>query len=81
MAVIELRGIKRVYRMQGKTADEVVVVNALRGVDFFAEQGEFVSGRGPSGSGKSTLMKILGCLHMPDSGSYKLDGIETSTSN
>ncbi|MHC6201775.1 ABC transporter ATP-binding protein [Breznakiellaceae bacterium SP9] len=81
MAVIELRGIKRVYRMQGKTADEVVVVNALRGVDFFAEQGEFVSVMGPSGSGKSTLMNILGCLDKPDSGSYKLDGIETSTSN
>jgi putative ABC transport system ATP-binding protein len=80
MAVIEMRGIKRIYRMAGKQK-EAVVVQALRGLDFSAEEGEFVSVMGPSGSGKSTLMNILGCLDKPDEGSYLLDGIETTTSN
>ncbi|MDR1220739.1 MAG: ABC transporter ATP-binding protein [Treponema sp.] len=75
MAVIELRGVTRIYKL------ESVVVNALRGVDFFAEAGEFVAVMGPSGSGKSTFMNILGCLDKPSAGSYLLDGIETATSS
>jgi len=81
LAVIEMRGIKREYRMEGKQGENAVVVRALRGVDFSAEAGEFVSVMGPSGSGKSTLMNILGCLDKPTGGTYTLDGIETSTSN
>jgi putative ABC transport system ATP-binding protein len=87
MAVIEMRGIKREYRMEGKQNSpskdgmETVVVRALRGVDFFAEAGEFISVMGPSGSGKSTLMNILGCLDKPSAGTYTLDGVETSKSN
>jgi putative ABC transport system ATP-binding protein len=76
MTVIELRGIKRIYRIA-----EGVIVKALRKVDFSAGEGEFVSVMGPSGSGKSTLMNILGCLDKPDEGSYRLDGIETSSSD
>ena len=84
--VIELRGIKREYRMEirkgsKKDESEAVVVRALRGLDFFARAGEFVSVMGPSGSGKSTLMNILGCLDKPTEGTYTLDGIETSKSN
>jgi putative ABC transport system ATP-binding protein len=75
--VIELRGIKREYRLD----TDAVTVRALRGVDFSAERGEFVSVMGPSGSGKSTLMNILGCLDKPSEGSYFLDGIETSKSD
>ena len=78
-AVIELRGIKREYRMEGK--QDAIVVRALRGLDFSASAGEFVSVMGPSGSGKSTLMNILGCLDKPSAGSYFLDGIETSRSS
>ena len=82
-AIIELHGIKREYRMGSPSKDdtETVVVRALRGVDFSAEAGEFVSVMGPSGSGKSTLMNILGCLDKPTSGTYTLDGIETSKSD
>jgi putative ABC transport system ATP-binding protein len=76
MTVIELKGIKRIYRVA-----EGVLVRALRNVDFSAEEGEFVSVMGPSGSGKSTLMNILGCLDKPDEGSYQIDGIETSRSD
>ena len=83
LPVIELCGIKREYTMESRkgTANEAVVVKALRGIDFFAEAGEFISVMGPSGSGKSTLMNILGCLDKPSQGTYKLDGIETSKSN
>jgi putative ABC transport system ATP-binding protein len=86
-AVIELHGIKREYRMDVKQAkpseegEEAVVVRALRGVDFSADSGEFISIMGPSGSGKSTLMNILGCLDKPSAGTYTLDGIETSRSS
>ena len=71
-AALELRGIVKTYRLGG------AVVRALDGVDLTMDAGEFCAVMGASGSGKSTLMNILGCLDLPDAGSYQLSGVEVT---
>jgi putative ABC transport system ATP-binding protein len=66
--IIEMQGVHKSYALEG------VTVHALRGVDLTVAQGEFLAIMGPSGSGKSTLMHIIGCLDVPDHGTYLLNG-------
>lgn len=56
-------------------------VQALRGISFEIEQGEFTAIMGPSGSGKSTCMNMIGCLDRPSSGLVAINGRETAVMN
>ena len=70
--MIQLEDVTKVYRMGS------VEVRALDGVDLAIDDGDLVAIMGPSGSGKTTLMNILGCLDVPTSGRYLLDGADVS---
>ena len=67
--VIEMEALSKVYRTGALS------VTALEEISLSIEQGEYVAIMGPSGSGKSTMMNILGCLDVPTSGRYRLDGV------
>lgn len=66
--VIEMKDVWKIYSM-GESE-----VQALRGISFTVEEGEFVSIMGPSGSGKSTCMNMIGCLDRPTSGDVIING-------
>jgi putative ABC transport system ATP-binding protein len=65
---LRLKDVVRTYEMGDQQ------VRALAGVSLDIRRGEYVAIMGPSGSGKSTLMNIIGCLDIPDGGSYSLEG-------
>jgi macrolide transport system ATP-binding/permease protein len=62
-----------------KSFDFDPVVTALVDIDLIVNRGDWLAITGPSGSGKSTLLNIIGCLDQPSSGSFRFDGIETTT--
>ncbi len=70
--MIRIANMCKVYKMGDN------VVNALNNITLHVKSHEFVAIIGPSGSGKSTLMNMIGCLDVPTSGSYTLDGNEVS---
>ena len=68
MAILKLTDICKDY-VQGKEP-----VRVLKNINLTVEKGEYLAIMGPSGSGKTTLMNLIGCLDVPTSGSYALDG-------
>ncbi len=70
--MIELDSVTRSFQVGDQW------VRALRGVSVTIATGEFVSIMGPSGSGKSTLLNLLGLLDRPDSGLYRIDGLDVT---
>ncbi|NBV41595.1 ABC transporter ATP-binding protein [bacterium] len=75
MPIIELANVTKEYPL-GET-----IVSALRGVNFVAEKGDFLSIIGPSGSGKTTLLNIIGCIDTATSGTVMISGQEISSLN
>jgi putative ABC transport system ATP-binding protein len=67
--VVQINNVAKVYIMGDQR------VEALKGISFSVRPGEFVAIMGASGSGKSTCMNILGCLDVPTSGEYLLEGV------
>ncbi|SEA16946.1 putative ABC transport system ATP-binding protein [Lachnospiraceae bacterium NK3A20] len=66
--ILRMEHINKDYEMPGET------LHVLKDVSLTVHEGEFLAILGPSGSGKSTLMNIIGCLDLPTSGDYWLDG-------
>jgi len=70
--IIRLQAVKRIYKVG------VERIHALDGIDLDIHKNEYVAVMGTSGSGKSTLMNILGCLDRCTSGTYELNGRNTT---
>ena len=75
MAILKLTDICKDYQ-QGKEP-----LRVLKDVSLTVEKGDYLAIMGPSGSGKTTLMNIIGCLDVPTSGSYELDGKDLQDMN
>jgi len=71
MVIVELQDVRKVYPL-GK-----VEVEAVKGVSFSIEKGDFISIAGPSGSGKSTILNMIGCVDRPTAGIVLIDGKPT----
>ena len=70
MPILEAKALRKIFRLGEHS------VNALAGVDFLVEKGEFVALMGRSGSGKSTLLALMAGLDRPSEGQVILDGRE-----
>ena len=77
MSILKLTDICKDYQ-QGKQT-----VRVLKNINLTVEQGDYLAIMGPSGSGKTTLMNIIGCLDVPTSGSFELNGknLQNSSDN
>ena len=75
MTSVELQDVRKVYPL-GK-----VEVEAVKGVSFCIEKGDFISIAGPSGSGKTTILNMLGCVDRPTSGTVIIGGKPTKDLN
>jgi putative ABC transport system ATP-binding protein len=71
-SIVQFENVRKTYQMG------LVTVEALRGVSFQIQAGEYISIMGPSGCGKSTLLNLLGCLDRPSSGTYMLGDQDVS---
>lgn len=74
-SIVQFENVRKTYQMG------MVTVEALRGVSFGIEAGEYISIMGPSGCGKSTMLNLLGCLDRPTSGKYLLGSEDVSQMN
>ena len=75
MTILKLTDICKDYE-QGKQT-----VRVLKNINLTVEQGDYLAIMGPSGSGKTTLMNIIGCLDVPTSGSFELNGRDLKNSS
>lgn len=75
MNILQLKNVSKIYKLGD------MEVKALNNVSFSVEENDYTSIMGPSGSGKSTLLNIIGCLDLPTSGSYILDGKQVEKMN
>lgn len=75
MNIIELKNIHKFF------GHEKNRVHVLKGINLSIQKGDFVAIIGQSGSGKSTMMNIIGCLDVPTSGSYQINGVEVGKMN
>src|SRR5258706_1743964 len=73
--MIDIENVSKIYTLGEQE------VRALDNVSLHIQQGEMTAIMGPSGSGKSTLLAILGCLDVPSTGTYQLDGINVEKMN
>ena len=73
--ILRMQNICKDYHTGGE------VQHILKNIDLTVHRGEYLAVLGPSGSGKSTLMNIIGCLDVPTSGSYELQGAEIGSQN
>ena len=73
MTILECKNIKKVYKTKK------IITEALNGVDFSVEKGEFISIMGESGAGKTTLLNIIATLDRATSGTLKLNGKDVGT--